>query len=640
MSGRDFREVSGSDPCPACGKSDWCARTREGWLKCERTSATPAGFVRVSEKGSGAVFRPEDDRGRAPPWKAGTARQRGEPARNEVGASCATDQAAVTASEDLIGRKSDHQYPYLLADGNLVGIVVRWDRPDGKRDEIRPVSLRGARWRIEAMPSPRPLFRLQSVLATAPDSRVYVCEGEKCVESMRELGLIATTSVGGSAAAQHTDWSPLAGRRVVILPDWDEPGMRYARAVAALALRAGAASVCIVQLRDKFAEIPDGGDIADVLASVGGERELLPVIRASIELLADQAIGIKPPPEDGSPVLLRMSEVTAQQIRWLWRGRVARGRVTLIVGRPGEGKSFLTADLAARVTTGRPWPDESPCELGGVLLVTVEDDPADTIRPRLDAHGADVTRVQLLKGIYSVGSDGEAGEAAFTLRNLPALEAAFGKAEDLALCVIDPIGSFLGGGVDAYRENEVRAVLAPLAALAQRTDVAIVVIAHTRKSGSSFADDLALGSRAFTGIARSVLHLMRDPNDEDRRLLLPGKSNLSRPAPGLAFRIEGEPPALVWEPDPVELSADDLLAMPSAEPDSSAVAVAGDFLRDALGAGPRLASEVQEAAKGSKISATTLKRAKLKLGIRSTRTSFGGPWFWTVPEAQSGPLSA
>lgn len=189
-----------------------------------------------------------------------------------------------------------------------------------------------------------------------------------------------------------------------------------------------------------------------------------------------------------------------------------------------------------------------------------ENDPGDTIRPRLDAHAADPTRVHLLRAVTRIGPKGGATEAAFTLADIDALDQTLKVVADCVLVIVDPIGTFIGGGVDAHRGNEVRSVLAPLAALAERTGAAVLLVAHQRKGAASHADDLVLGSRAFTGIARSVLHLLADPDDDKRRLLLPGKSNLSRPADGLAFTIGGNPARIEWEPDPVAMTADGVLA--------------------------------------------------------------------------------
>jgi RecA-family ATPase len=196
-----------------------------------------------------------------------------------------------------------------------------------------------------------------------------------------------------------------------------------------------------------------------------------------------------------------------------------------------------------------------------VILISAEDDPADTIRPRLDAHGADARKVHLLSAVRRVDKDGQSSEVMFTLADVAALEAALKTRPDCRLIVVDPIGSFLGGRTDAHRDNEVRSVLAPVARLAEKYGPAVLVVAHRRKSTGDSADDLALGSRAFTAIARAVWHLSRDGKDKARRLLLPGKNNLAIEGGGLAFTITGAPPALAWERDPVSMSADEALAV-------------------------------------------------------------------------------
>jgi hypothetical protein len=202
-----------------------------------------------------------------------------------------------------------------------------------------------------------------------------------------------------------------------------------------------------------------------------------------------------------------------------------------------------------------------------------------------------------------------------------------------ALVIIDPIGSFIGARVDAHRDNAVRGVLAPLAALARRTGAAVLLVAHQRKGNALHADDLVLGSRAFTGIARSVLHLMRDPDDDDRRLVLPGKINLSHPAPGLAFSIAGDPPAVRWEDDPVTLTADSILAA-HAERGSGRRTErddAEDWLRCFLSDGARTAREVEHEAREAGVSIGTLRRAKASIGVVSLKSSFGGQWEWMLP---------
>jgi len=178
-------------------------------------------------------------------------------------------------------------WTYHDATGEAAGMILRWKTPEGK--DIRPVSRRadGSGWVIGGMPTPRPLYRLPDLLAAPVGSRVWVCEGEQAADAARLLGLPATTSAHGSKSAKGTDWSPVAGREVVILPDHDEPGERYAEDVARLALAAGAKSVRVARLVDLWAGMPAGGDVVDLVKHHFGA---LPIhIRQRIEALAERA---------------------------------------------------------------------------------------------------------------------------------------------------------------------------------------------------------------------------------------------------------------------------------------------------------------------------------------------------------------
>jgi putative DNA primase/helicase len=370
--------------------------------------------------------------------------------------------------------------------------------------------------------------------------------------------------------------------------------------------------------------------------------------------LSDTPSPAEPPTDEaaeliGGPVLTCMADVEAREIDWLWPGRVPLGRITLLVGRPGEGKSFLTMDMAARVSTGTPWPDGTPCPQGSVLLVSVEDDPGDTIRWRLDAHRADCRRVHLLSAVRRIGEDGQPHDVMYTLEDVAALEDALRRLPDCRLIVVDPIGSFLGGSTDAHRDNEVRGVLAPVARLAEKYGPAVVVVAHRRKSAGTVADDLALGSRAFTGIARAVWHLSRDTDNKARRLLLPGKNNLAPEGDGLAFSIGGEPPAIIWEHEPVCMSADDGLAAengagddrrPGPEPDARNGAA--EWLRELLADGAMRVGSAKKPEPGSIAHAVadaglswgTVRRAREAIGIKPYKGQFGDGWYWRLPPAQ------
>jgi len=200
--------------------------------------------------------------------KAGTPNSRPgpKPAAGN-GRSYPTAEAAIGAlAKQFGGRPPDHRWDYHDATGNVVGVVLRWNRPDGDKD-IRPVRRNpDGTWAIGAMPEPRPLYRLPEVLAAAPDVPVVVVEGEKAADAAVACGLVATTSSGGAKAASKTDWKPLAGRRVVVLPDNDEAGEQYAEDVARLCVAAGVKDVRILRLADYAPGLPAGGDLADMAA--------------------------------------------------------------------------------------------------------------------------------------------------------------------------------------------------------------------------------------------------------------------------------------------------------------------------------------------------------------------------------------
>ena len=341
-------------------------------------------------------------------------------------------------------------------------------------------------------------------------------------------------------------------------------------------------------------------------------------------------------PRDGDPIVVCMADVEPQQIQWLWPRRIPRGRLTLFSGRPGEGKSFVTCDMAARVSTGEPWPDQAECTQGSVVFVSAEDDPADTIHPRLTVHNANTRKIHVLTGV-AVDNRGTQGERCFTLDDLAPLEQTLKQTgDDVSLVVIDPVGSYLGGDTDAHRDNEVRSVLAPLAALAERFNVAIVLVAHQRKSVSNHADNTVMGSVAFTGIARSVLHLLRDPDDDDKRLLLPGKMNLCKPPQGLSFTFEGEPAKVCWSETPEARTADEIMAGGKRKhAETPAADEAEAWLRDTLqsNGGSMPSTEIKEQADKDGISKGALGIARDRLNVRCEKQKgvSNGPWVWTQP---------
>jgi hypothetical protein len=630
-----WRKVTKADPCPICRHADWCKVSADGAValcgRIEQGSFEKAkgngGFLhRLIEKprsdygGNGQAHRPS-----AKP----------KPQAGKAPKAYPDAQTAIDAAGGMIGGSFVAGWTYHNRDGGEALRVIRYALADGDK-QYRPIHLAKDGWRIGDPSGPLPLYRLPELPATGT---VWVTEGEKAADAAARIGLAATTSAHGSGAADKSDWTPLAGREVCILPDHDEPGRKYAQDVSRLLVKLDPpARVKIVDLPG----LPDKGDIVEYIDARQGQAH--ETIRAEVEALAMKAPELSAGDLVGGPLLVCLADVEAKEIAWLWPGRIALGRITLLVGRPGEGKSFLTTDMAARVTTGTPWPDGSDCPAGSVILVSAEDDPGDTIKPRLDAHRADCRKVHLLPAVRWFDEQAKPHERMFTLADLPALESALKRHPDCKLIVVDPIGSFLGGDTDAHRDNEVRGVLAPVGKLAEKYGPAVLVVAHRRKSAGSSADDLALGSRAFTGIARAVWHLSRDTDNKARRLLLPGKNNLAPEGDGLAFTIQGDPPAIAWERDPVGMSADDALAVENGNggdehkpgPEPEAMTQAAEWLQAELAdLQEHPVKALKDDAKAAGLAWRSVQRAAAKLGVKVHRASFGGGCIWRLPK--SGP---
>jgi len=351
-------------------------------------------------------------------------------------------------------------------------------------------------------------------------------------------------------------------------------------------------------------------------------------------------------PQNETPDIVRMSDVAPTMVEWLWPNRIAIGKVTLIPGDPGLGKSFFSLDVAARVSTGAPWPDDpsgTKRDPGGVVLLSAEDDPADTIRPRLDAALADVNRIVLLRGTLAKAPDGKIQERWFSFEDdLPALEAAIGEVDDCRLVVVDPISSYMGK-CDSHNNAEVRAVLGPLARLATDKKVAVVCITHLRK-GDGSAIYRAIGSLAFVAQSRAAWCIVKDREDPTgrRRLMLPVKNNLAEDSTGLAYKIAraGDSAAafVQWESEPVTKSVDEALTAPKRNgPEAEDRREAEEWLRRTLATGPRLAKEAEDEGKAQyAFSQRTIERARKEVGVKAYRPEPLGPWWWRLEAASHG----
>ena len=607
--------------CPVCGHDDRCLVSPDGTaFKCWHNGG------KVHQTGKNALARtqtPDDYGVHAKPKAA--------------------QKTFLSAAAAIAGySKGDpaNVYEYLDAQGEPILAVARWNLPDDGGKDIRPVSNTKTGWIQGGLPKGQlaPLYHLRELQAADPAETVFVVEGEKCADAAAGIGLLAATSIGGSCRAVGTNWMPLAGRDCVILPDNDEAGSKYAADVTTIL--AGLDPPATVRVVD-LPGLPDGGDIADYIEALDSMDS--PDIKAGILRLAAAVVPVEV--ERAGPVVTCMADVQAEEISWLWPGRIALGRITLLVGAPGCGKSYLTCDLSARISTGSPWPDGKPCERGSVILITAEDGLGDTIRPRLEVHYADLTRIHHMAAIKRPDENGKLRESLYELADVTTLEEVLKRVPDCKVLIIDPIGSFLGGRTDSDKDNAVRSILAPVARLAERYGVALLIVAHRRKSSGSTADELAMGSRAFTGIARAVWHLSRDKDNKERRLFLPGKNNLAPEGTGLAFTIKGQPTgAIVWERDPVNMSADEALASEQGDgrpgPEPEAREAAEEWLTELLTAGPMPTGDekrsdpgtIRAMAKEADFSWATVRRAADALGIRKgEKCPYRNVYTWRLP---------
>ncbi len=347
----------------------------------------------------------------------------------------------------------------------------------------------------------------------------------------------------------------------------------------------------------------------------------------------DQAVDLE---EIARSRFIRLSEVEPERVAWLWEGRIPLGKVTIVDGDPGLGKSTLVeGEMAAHVTTGTPWPDGTPCPAGSVVMLTAEDGLGDTIRPRLDAHGADTNRVLCFEAV-EYGPDEERPPS--LALDIGRIEAAVVR-EGALLVVIDVLMAFLGSRTDSYRDQDVRAALTPLVKMAERTGCAVICLRHLSKTGGANALYRGGGSIGIIGAARAGLLVARDPEDEDRRILAVTKNNLAAPVPALAFHLlpdeEHGCARVSWDGQTTHTAAQLLEHVDPEERSAGDEAV--DFLLEILRDGPVPAKKVKASAREAGIAERTLDRAKKRAGVAAKREGFGseGTWYWALSASES-----
>lgn len=451
-------------------------------------------------------------------------------------------------------------------------------------------------------------YHLRSLVGADPERWIFVVEGEKDVETLEAQNLVATTTAGGAGG-----WNPglsvhFANRRVAILPDNDDPGRDYARGIAC-DVQGVASEVRIVGLPG----VPKKGDVTDYFARGGTREELIALVRAS-EPFVDVPRGGEV--QRGPLLVTRAESVTPSETEWFWPGRIPFGKISIIDGNPGQGKSTMTLDLVARASRGGPMPDYDPGVDGQSLvsiLLSAEDGMEDTIVPRLIVAGADLSKVLAIDAVKAGDGPERSWQLPGDLDYLRDLIVETGA----RIVVIDPLMAYLEAGVSSNNDQHVRRALHPLKMLADETGVAMIIVRHLRKNNEGIAMLQGGGSVGIIGAARAGLVVGGDPNDPEskQRVVAVSKMNLGEPAGALAFHLENSlngAGRIVWD-GPSPHTAETLL-QPAPVADLEEVGRCSDWLKKFLDS-PQPVPEILQRARQMGWSDKILSRARRILGV-------------------------
>lgn len=336
---------------------------------------------------------------------------------------------------------------------------------------------------------------------------------------------------------------------------------------------------------------------------------------------------------------VKASDVEPKELDWLWKDRLLTGNINILAGDPGLGKSMITIDIAARASSGRDFPDGSPCNQCDVLYSTTEDGIEDTVVPRLIAAAADLDHIEIVQGVKAVNQS----ELPLLLNeHMTFLDEKLTNNPNIKVLILDTLQSHIGSAVSTNNNSSVRGVMTPLKRLAEKHHVSVICIEHLTKSKTERGDNATYriqGSIAFAGAARSVWIVAKDQEDLSgkRRYLQASKTNLApdNQGLGLAYEICGPTgrPYIHWLETNVATPIGELLRSPDAGTDTQDGSELGrciDWL-DSVLTEAMPAKEIEAGAKAEMIALRTLKRAKEDRGVRSEKR--GAVWFWVPSEA-------
>ena len=401
-----------------------------------------------------------------------------------------------------------YQYPNGVQKLRRSDKSFTWRRPDGKGG-----------WIYNRKGVPHSLY-----IAGELSEDVAITEGEKDADNLHKLGW---TAVSGEDGAGPGKWrseytEQLRGFPVVIFQDNDDVGRAYAQEVAA-ALSSVAKSVHLLDLSKIWPEIPEHGDVSDLIARFGEEQ--------ASDMIAE-LIRKNPAWAPQNPAVSCAADVPYEEPKWTIAPYFQRGKGTLIQGDSGSGKTAFVCAVAAHVSTGKPLLNSTVETPGNVLVLSVEDDQP-ILRGRIEASGGDLTKIFF--------HNNPAG-LTFTSPEVWSIVRQY----QIKLIIFDPFQAFLGADTDMYRPNETRPLLAKLFELCDKEDCACIIVAHTAKNSDKSVVNRSLGSVDIPASMRSVMQLIRNPDNPDQCIMVHVKSSNAPRGRSIAYTI-GDRGGVHWD---------------------------------------------------------------------------------------------
>ena len=446
---------------------------------------------------------------------------------------------------------------------------------------------------------------------------VFIVEGEKDADTLINLGRTATTAPNGAGSKWHSTYNDyFSAKSIIILPDNDDAGRKYAETIAKNLLPV-AASVKILDLTHIHPDLPDKGDISDIFVSRKDDNAVLSDLDNLVAKAPSyhKANSANPLADKNAPPLVfkRMVDILPKKTTYLVEPYLPAGRVSILTGIAGTMKTYLALYFASCLSTGTPLFSDVKGENSSLntLYISWENDPEEDIRPRLEKLGANLKHIFVPEKFTNLTlSDSELEEAIMTY--------------EASLVVIDPLQSFLGSA-NLNRTDDMRPLLDKLGEICKRTECAVLLISHMNKKETDSALNRINGSADLRNFARNILMTGYDPNDDGSNVLAHAKNNMGALGHSVKYRYDENCGIVLG--DICDLGAEDILLNPpkrQVKKAAKSMDEAKRLLNEIfLGRDFVAFEEIKQAAENSKTtSIATVYKAKTELGISSHSEGF------------------